>query len=179
MINLFIPRRLLVHSVLLSVESFLSFQKDHYEEQIKIGNLPTLGVFKPGAPEIAFWSEYCSEHEMLDYDTIVSRYKSNKIDKYSALRFPLYDTIVSLDYKTGTLYAGFTNIPFLEDKFFKDFYVFSIWRENDKRAIRRALIQEPRFKIFQNAQGELYDSGDTLLNFVVVLSSDDLKLIQE
>jgi hypothetical protein len=78
--------------------------------------------------------------------------------------------MISLDYTTGRLYSGFTDIYFLKGDA-PERYKPRIQKELALRATNY------KIKFIQNAAGEPYVNGDTVLVLVTTLSSEDIKAI--
>jgi hypothetical protein len=158
------------------IRTQIIFQKDYFEGQIINGNLPTLGIFPPGPPELMFWSKL-GEPIMVnvshDYNILISRYKSGHISiGPTSSVYPVFSTIISLDYNTGRLYTGLTDIPYLQDNFLKRHFLYESQRQKVKKILFNQITQ--RFGFFQNVREEPYVSGDTLLCYTATLSSDDI-----
>jgi hypothetical protein len=74
--------------------------------------------------------------------------------------------IVSLDYQSRKLYVGFTDLFFLRDDFPEKF----------KKDIPKYLLQFSGSLVVQNAIGEPYAGGNTMLALVTILSGDQMSL---
>jgi hypothetical protein len=114
--------------------------RNFFHSQVINGDLPDIGVFPRGSQENEIiWKR-------LPFST-------REI-------FPGNSVVVSLDFETGKLYAGFSDLYLLNDKFPKRF--------------REEILSTRRSSSFQNAKGEPYEKGTTLLTLVAILSSDDV-----
>jgi hypothetical protein len=130
-------------------------QRDFLEECVKSGDLPPVGVLQ---------SRSFNERFPNPGRPAVSKYPTRPgVSKYP--------TIISVDYQTGRLYAGHTDIFFLKGDA----------PERYEQRIRKRLFSiieaTTEIEFVQNARGEPYVSGDTILILVTILSSEDIKAI--
>jgi hypothetical protein len=76
--------------------------------------------------------------------------------------YPGNSVVVSLDFETAKLYVGFSDLYLLNDQFPK----------KHRGKFKKWILSNGNF--VQNAKGEPYEKGNTLLRFIAVLSSDDV-----
>jgi hypothetical protein len=140
------------------LDVMFSRQIDHVNSMILSGDLPPIGIirrghdFRPKSPEWKLWNLWAYKH---------------------SLQYPV---VISLDYETGRLYTGFTDIYFLKEDF----------PEELKQRIRDRIIRVNESEglygsnfYVQNAKGEPYASGDTIMGLAAILSSGDIETIRK
>ncbi|MDR1885022.1 MAG: hypothetical protein LBQ56_02020 [Synergistaceae bacterium] len=139
-------------------------QKNYFNARIEDGELPVLGVFQQGSKEteaIWAWAER----------------------PFTASYYPGNATIVSLDFQTGKLYVGFTDVYFLREDIPKIYKKSQRWRSVLQGWIIGNNENNNGFSdsgiVVQNARGEEYREGNTLMTLVAVLSSDDLSFYRK
>jgi hypothetical protein len=142
---------------------YLRFQNNYFKQQIASGDIPILGTFQQDSPEVGkMWCYILGESEHM-----LGVREKPPLSKWF--------TIISLDCGTGKLYAGFTDIYFLRKDFpkrtkngmLRQFFSFlAPVKQSDGSAY-----------YVQNATGEKFLSGDTILTFVDTLSSSDIESI--
>jgi hypothetical protein len=125
--------------------------RNYFITRIESGDLPALGVFERGMPE-TIWAE-----------SVLYMRKGN---------YPGNATIVSLDYQTGRLYVGFTDLFFLKNNFkYKQDMI------NFCRGRHEGLYGSSLF--LQNINEEPYRSGDVILTLAAILSSEDVNAYKQ
>jgi hypothetical protein len=130
-------------------------QRDHVNSMILSGDLPPIGINFRGSrsesPETKLWILW-SHH------------------------FWAYPVIISLDYETGRLYTGFTDVYFLKEDFPEE--LKQRIRDRIKRMNGGEDIRGANFYV-ENAKGEPYASGDTIMGLAAISSSDDIETIRK
>ena len=121
-------------------------------EEGEVEKMPFLGTFERDSPE----GKNIADVGLLRIKPL--KYKEKDVN---------YLIIASMDFETGRLYAGLTEISFLQNRLSK----------REIRNIKNVFENNP--KVTRNAKGEPYIAGgDTILYFVKTLSSEDVEVIR-
>ena len=157
----------------------LNLQRDYFLEMIQHDQFPKLGIYTQLSAETSYFDNIYKENSNLD-ESMYLKIKNQQVN-YTALKpvkkldylsYPVYPTIVSLDYESGKLYAGFTQVPFLQDEFF---FIFP--SGDTRRWYRRVPYDLMWYSRHDEAEkGELYLRKDTAMRPVSILSSQDIEL---
>jgi hypothetical protein len=145
----------------------------YYLSRVSSGDLPPLRTFRQTSEEGARILNETQYIRWINRAT-PSDYPIKRSGDYPRT----YSAIVSLDFNTGRLYAGFTDINFLKEDF-----PWKNHREAHKRTFDNWLsqIQKEYGECFfvRNAKGECLTYGsDTVLTFVATLASNDIEYIK-
>jgi len=164
----------------------LTAQRDYFREQIKNNNFPRLGVYMPFSEETIYFEKILQEKNESRFQRYLEIKDSPKNimelkpeEKVSYVAYPVYPTIVSLDYETGNLFAGFIEVPFLGKEFYENFNKQDHFRrriQDRTLSLLRYGEYSDGYGLVQNAKGEPFNEGKTVMRFVGTISSEDVKL---
>ena len=145
------------------LERGIWYLREYYVARVASEDLPYLGVFRHDDLEcVRFDKEYLAPHG----STSLWRYYSN------------YHMIISLDFNTRRLYTGFADLKFLKKSFSAE-HKNEIHRKKMDEWISHNAQGYGQDFLVQNIEGERFArGGDTVLTFVVTLSSDDVGSIR-
>ena len=141
----------------VSLNKHVAWQRDILNLRIENRDFPPLGIFPPGASVDAVWRG----NQVLE-DNIWKESPNSM----------MYQAVISLDYSSGKLYAVYTDIYFLKEKFPQKFKPLIIKYIDELNAY----MEEKYGSVYllQNTDGDPYTSGDTVLTLVNIISSDDI-----
>jgi hypothetical protein len=147
------------------------YQAAYFQKQIRRKNYPRLGIYLPFTEETSYFEQISEEINKEYYKDLINDKNASHKVTYNYYSVPTYPTIVSLDYETGNLYVGFTKIPFLQDSFYKKI------KKNDRSKYELFIRTKVKSinNLVQNAKGEPYSSGDTLMHPVIKLSREEIE----